>query len=169
MTTAFIAVVRAKTPADSPVLLAAGATAVLSWAELAHCTEPDDVPAVLFDRSPVLPGESADAALAAVLGALTSVDPPARRTEDSPDVVIATVRPVVDTLKWVDAAGIVTGTASRDGHRFVDLPIAARLRVLRAVAHQLAENTPDRLGPPPLTVLTALVSRGATVFGAPSP
>jgi hypothetical protein len=169
MTTAFIAVVRAKTSTDGPALLAAGATAVLSWAELAQCTEADDVPAVLFDRSPGRAGESAEATLAAVLGALTSVDPPARRTEDSPDVVIATVRPVVDTLKWVDAAGTVTGTASREGHRFVGLPIAARLRVLRAVAPQLAESTPNRLGPPPLTVLTALVSRGATVFGAPSP
>jgi hypothetical protein len=168
MTIPFIAVVRAKTSTD-PMLLAAGATTVLSWAELPSCPEADDVPAVLFADSTGCPD---DASLAAVLGALTSVDPLARPAGGSPpigpDVVFATVRPVVDTLKLVDAAGIVTGTASRDGHRFVGSPIAARLRVLRAVAHQLAENAPPE-APPPLAVLSALVRRGVTVLGTPLP
>jgi hypothetical protein len=200
--TGFIAIVRTGSPTECPGLLAAGATAVLSWDELATSTAPDDVPAVLIDQPapsgglvgrPELSGEPGVSELfgaaeevtdlgqlgtdlAAVLATLTSVDPSdpsapdeARATDAIPvgadrNVVIATVRPVIDTLKLVDATGVLTGTAPRDDHRFVGTPIAARLRVLRAVSGDLAD--PGRSGPTAVAGLTALVERGATVFAS---
>lgn len=175
MAAGFVAVIRTGSTADRSALLAAGATAVLSWTELATSGEPDDRPAVLFD--PPDPSSLAPADLAAVLGTLLAVDPlggagggsvPADR-----DVVIATVRPVVDTLKLVDAQGVVTGTAERDEHRFVGTPIAARLRVLRAVSRELADPAPapasapgSGSGPTAVAVLAALARRGATVLGS---
>jgi hypothetical protein len=189
MTAGFVAVVRTNSTANAPALLAAGAIAVLSWAELATSTEPDDVPAVLFDLPdlPELPdvselpdrpdalersngavpisGLAAD--LAAVLRTLTSVDP-----IDDSTVVIATVRPVIDTLKLVDGEGVLTGTAERDEHRFVGTPIAARLRLLRAVSRELecvgtGPGADDpRIGPTPVAVLAALATRGATVLSS---
>jgi hypothetical protein len=204
--TGFIAIVRTGSPTECPGLLAAGATAVLSWDELATSTAADDVPAVLIDQPapagglvgrPELSGEpgvselfgAAEEAtdlgqlgtdLAAVLATLTSVDPAdpeagapdqARSTDAvavgaDRNVVIATVRPVIDTLKLVDATGVLTGTAPRDDHRFVGTPIAARLRVLRAVSGDLADPDPARSGPTAVAVLTALVERGATVFAS---
>jgi hypothetical protein len=163
MASGFIAVVPTGCLADRPALLAAGATSVLSWVELATSDEPDDVPTVLIDGSTL----EAVAEVAAVLGTLTAVDPPAGPVGGSggsvradQDVVIATVRPVVDTLKLVDAEGVLTGTAERDDHRFVGTPIAARLRVLRAVSRELQD------GSAPVAVLAALVRRGATVLGS---
>jgi 2-C-methyl-D-erythritol 4-phosphate cytidylyltransferase len=51
----------------------------------------------------------------------------------SPDAVGAVaVRPVTDTLKWVDADGMVTGTADRERYRVVCSPQAYRPAVLRA-------------------------------------
>jgi len=195
MTTEFVAILRTNSTTNGPALLAAGATAVLSWAELAASTEPDDAPAVLFDvldlsdvpGLPDLPdalgradaslGELA-ADLAAVLQTLASVDPIDDSAGDSirtdRDVVIATVRPVIDTLKLVDGDGVLTGTAERDEHRFVGTPIAARLRVLRAVARELEGVDADpaaadpRIGPTPVAVLAALAGRGATVLGGSS-
>lgn len=163
MTTRFIAVVRGESCADRPALLAAGATIVLNWAELATSTEEDDVPTVLFDGSDAI-GPS-DAHLDQVLDTLMSVDPDRGSTNGSRpadrDVVIATVRPVTDTLKVVDAAGVLIGTAERDEHRFVGTPIAARLRVLRAVSREMPNPTPT-----PVAILSALVARGATVLGS---
>jgi len=208
MTIGFVAVIRTSSTTNGPALLAAGATAVLSWAELATSTEPDDVPAVLFDvlDLPELPdpllrsgGDAPSglvADLAAVLRTLISVDPVDDPVNDSAgaapadgsvgpalggsssggsvrtdrDVVIATVRPVIDTLKLVDGEGVLTGTAERDEHRFVGTPIATRLRVLRAVSRELesAAADPDdpRIGPTPVAVLAALAGRGATVLGS---
>jgi hypothetical protein len=78
-------------------------------------------------------------------------------------VVIVTTGPVTDTLKRVDAAGSVRGTAERDEHRFVRMPIAARLPVLRAVLSDV-----DPAGPSVPRLLTALAGRGVTVIGVRS-
>ena len=215
MATAFIAVVRTGSSTERPALLAAGATAVLSWAELATSGEPDDVPVVLVDELDLgqadlgaadLGAAGLDAAdlgdsglgradsgradlgqaeLAALLNTLIAVDPlggsAGRSVRSDRDVVIATVRPVVDTLKLVDAEGLLIGTADREDHRFVGTPIAARLRVLRAVSRDLerpdlapphpvpsdpALSGPPSSGPSAVAVLAALVRRGATVLGS---
>ena len=171
MTDRFVAVVRSGQD-GSPALRSAlrAADAVLSWTELATCTEADDAPAVLLDLPDgEIPGSEAEAELAArvaaMLATLISVEPP-----DGPagspgradrDVVIATVQPVVDTLKLVDADGVLTGTAQRDEHRFVGTPIAARLRVFRQLSRELSG---DQSGPAPVTVLTAAAGRGVTVL-----
>ena len=183
-TTGFVAVVPAEALAHRPALLAAGASDVLSWADLATSTASDDAPAVLFDvpdLPDLLAAPGSPDRLTAVLRRLTSVDsldgspdgpapglagsagsaPPADH-----DVVIATVRPVIDTLKLVDAAGLLTGTADRNEHRFVGTPIAARLRVLRAVGRELADTAGEQIDPEPVAVLSALVGRGATVLGS---
>jgi hypothetical protein len=183
MTSDFVAVLRAESVAYRPALLAAGARAVLSWSELATSTERDDAPAVLLDVPDLLPRPDAPELgdrLAAVLGALTSVDSPIGSSGGPADasrpaernVVIATVRPVIDTLKLVDAAGVLTGTAERDEHRFVGAPIAARLRVLRAVSREQTGTEREQIGteegqigPSPVAVLAALVGSGATVLG----
>jgi hypothetical protein len=180
MATGFVAVIRPGSATDRRALHAAGATAVLSWAELATSGEPDDRPAVLFSHSEVdrseldQPGLDA-AGLDAVLATLIAVDPPGRSAGGpvpaDRDVVVATVRPVVDTLKLVDAQGILTGTAERDEHRFVGTPIAARLRVLRALSRELECPAPGlggsaAPGPTAVAVLAALVRRGATVLGS---
>jgi hypothetical protein len=187
MTTEFVAVVRAEAMAYRPALLAAGASVVLSWAELATSTEPDDALAVLFDVPDLLalpgavpgalPGAVPDGSgfadqLTAVLSSLPAVDSD-RDSTTGPlpadrDVVIATVRPVIDTLKLVDAAGVLTGTAERDEHRFVGTPIVARLRVLRAAFRELDGTAPGLIPPTPtpVAILAALVARGATVLGS---
>jgi len=191
-TTGFVAVVPAEALAHRPALLAAGASDVLSWADLATSTASDDAPAVLFDvpdLPDLLAAPGSPDRLTAVLRRLTSVDSldgSARGSLDgSPDgpapglagsagsappadhdVVIATVRPVIDTLKLVDAAGLLTGTADRNEHRFVGTPIAARLRVLRAVGRELADTAGEQIDPEPVAVLSALVGRGATVLGS---
>src|SRR3954452_18538961 len=190
MTTGFIAVVRHDARTDRHRLLAAGATAVLTWAELAGSTEPDDVPVVLFGELELdqpAAGHRADGAvvepdrdglraeIAALLDRLTALSPSAAPaptepapTEPAPtepergDVVIATVRPMVDTLKLVDAAGTLIGTAPRDEHRFVGAPIAGRLGTLRAVSRELEGSA--EAGPTAVAVLTALVERGATAL-----
>ena len=191
MTTDFIAVVRTGTTDGRAALLAAGATAVLGWAELATSDAADDTLVVLLE-----PPDASDtgrtglaAALAGVLGPLGSVDPSGpvtgqvtgpvagpvagRAVRADPDVVIATVRPVVDTLKLVAVDNVLTGTAERDDHRFVGTPIATRLRVLRAVCRELTAAGPaDRAGtgPSAVAVLAALVDRGAMVLGGtPAP
>jgi hypothetical protein len=125
-----------------------------SWSELADCTEPDDLPALLFDSTrDEWPADELPAELSAevdgVLSALAALDPASR-------VVVVTTRPVIDTLKLVDAEGTLTGTADRDEHRFVRTPIAVRLRLLREVAEEMVE-------PDPIAVLAALAARGAIV------
>jgi 2-C-methyl-D-erythritol 4-phosphate cytidylyltransferase len=165
MPTAFVAVVLPGSPPVDSVLRAAGATAVLRWSELATSDEPGDTLAVLFD---VGVGQAGAAGLvddvAAVLDALTS----------APEMVVATVRPVTDTLKLVDAEGFLAGTAEREQHRFVGTPIAARLQALRALALNPSDGlgrtdsqdgtSVDGAGPTPLALLVALVERGATVL-----
>ena len=159
MTAGFVAVLLSSPVTARSQLLAAGATAVLTWRELRTCGEPDDAVAVLLDRpDPARPGGPAEqdrlnADLAAALTALSGL----RACEGA---VVATTRPVTDTLKLVDAEGTLTGTADRDEHRFLLTPIALRLRPLRDVAVEL----PD--GPSPISVLTALARRGATVVAS---
>jgi 2-C-methyl-D-erythritol 4-phosphate cytidylyltransferase len=46
---------------------------------------------------------------------------------------VVPVRPVTDTLKWVDEDDVVTGTADREGFRMVYSPQAYRMGVLQAV------------------------------------
>jgi hypothetical protein len=120
-------------------LAAAGALAVLHWSELtepasgAGGTADDDRPAVLLD-----PGQD-PADLRRVLDLLAADgDGPVGRLRGTGDTVVATTRPVTDTLKLVAGDGRLTGTADRERHRFVDLPIAAPLGLLRAAAERLA-------------------------------
>jgi len=160
----FVAVLRvpaaAAFPAARAALLAAGASGVLSWPELAAGPDlDDDVPAVLVDPAEFESAETLAADLAVVLQAL------ALHTAARPTAVIATTRPVIDTLKLVDAAGRLTGTAERDEHRFVGTPIAASLRLLRSVA-QARPGPSGAVSPRPVEVLTALVDRGATVWSS---
>jgi len=185
MTTGFIAVVRHDARTDRHRLLAAGATAVLTWAELAGSTEPDDVPVVLFgELEPDQPAaghravgavvepdrDGLRAEIAALLDRLTALSPstapgatdPAVTGPERGDVVIATVRPMVDTLKLVDAAGTLIGTAPRDEHRLVGAPIAGRLGTLRAVSRELEGSA--EAGPTAVAVLAALVERGAVAL-----
>jgi 2-C-methyl-D-erythritol 4-phosphate cytidylyltransferase len=165
MPTPFVAIVGSATSASVPLglrsrLLAAGAGAVLSWSELTELAagELDDAPAVLFDHT-------ADAApfdvvaladLTAALGALAQVDGALDAVAGSPGAVIVRTRPVTDTLKLVDVAGTLTGTAEREEHRFVGTPIAARLGVLRSV---------PAAGPDPVAILAALDALGVTLIG----
>jgi 2-C-methyl-D-erythritol 4-phosphate cytidylyltransferase len=162
----FVAVLRAA-PAEAaeirPILVTAGASAVLAWSdpELARLSAgpaPDETPVVLVDCA----ADEIDLDRLAddVSAALTAL-------ADHADTVIATVRPVTDTLKLVDAEGVVTGTAERDRHRFVGSPIAMPLRRLRALS--ASETDAGRAGParaePPSAVafLTTLIAGGATV------
>jgi hypothetical protein len=153
MAAGFVAVLRTAPVTGRPQLLAAGATAVLTWPELRACGEADDAVAVLLDL-PGLDGpadpDGLNADLAAALAVFTVTGGP----------VVATTRPVTDTLKLVDAEGTLTGTADRDDHRFLLTPIAVRLRLLRDVAVELPESAS------PIAVLTALARRGATVVAS---
>ncbi|HEY6797019.1 MAG TPA: 2-C-methyl-D-erythritol 4-phosphate cytidylyltransferase [Kineosporiaceae bacterium] len=45
---------------------------------------------------------------------------------------VVPVAPVTDTLKWIDDAGVVTGTADRDAYRLAGSPQAYRVAALRA-------------------------------------
>jgi 2-C-methyl-D-erythritol 4-phosphate cytidylyltransferase len=154
---------------DRSVLIAAGATAVLTWTELQAATEPGDAVAVLLDRSepdrhsPVDLDELVLDVVAAVatLEARDGAAGPPGSAAGVGEAVIVTTRPVIDTLKLVDAEGALTGTADREGHRFVATPIAVRLRLLRAVAAVLPES------PSAIVVLTALARQGVTVLGSP--
>jgi len=168
VTTPFIAVVPAGTSASgiAPRLRAAGATDLLSWAELATSRALGDTLAVLVDLPAADSGaDQLDAevslALVALARALASATP-------GHEVVIATVRPVTDTLKLVDADGVLIGTAARDQHRFVGSPIATRLRLLRDLARDVASDRArdpsSAAGPAVVDVLAALDARGAVVL-----
>jgi hypothetical protein len=170
MTQRFVAVLLNPNPApadaDRAALLAAGAIAVFSWDELPSSPEQhDDVPAVLLDlaeHSADQQGAGLVTGLAASLSALDAVDSAAGRS----GAVIASTRPVTDTLKQVDVDGVLTGTADRNEHRFVATPIAARLQLLRAVSSERGVGSAGR-SPSAAAVLAALVARGATVVGTP--
>jgi hypothetical protein len=152
----FVAVLPGE-PGGRDALFDAGAVAVLTWSELPACTEPDDAVAVLWDPS----AEESDpdrfgADLAAALAIL----------EARPEVVAVTTRPVSDTLKLVDGAGTLTGTADREGHRLVLTPIATRLGPLRTLASQLPAGPAPGAAPTPVAVLTALAARGLPLIPA---
>lgn len=174
MAAGFVAILRSGSPADRAALLAAGATAVVGWGELAAGPEPGDGLAVLFDLVDAadLAGHLADLPVVlSRLAVLTAAGPGPK--------AVATVRPVTDTLKLVDAAGVLAGTADREDHRFVGTPIATRLDLLRALSRDgVLDASPGRslagapdgalraaLGadPSPAAVLAALAGRGVTV------
>ncbi|GAB6901071.1 2-C-methyl-D-erythritol 4-phosphate cytidylyltransferase [Kineosporia succinea] len=143
--TAFVAVIRTdEVPAhERSGLSGAGALAVLTLPELAACAEPDDRVVVLAD-----PGQSAR------MGAVI------RAVEGLHGVVVASVRPVTDTLKRVNEDGALTGTADREHHRFVTLPVATRLGLLRdAVRREPGARTTGE-------ILAAVVAGGATVVAS---
>ncbi len=160
MPTGFVAVLAGPggPPADlRQALLTAGAVAVLTWADLrnAESGEPGDVAAVLLEELEPVDG-TLPADVVAVLSALAEIDGSSEPAAGPAGAVVVTTRPVTDTLKLVDAAGTLVGTAQRDDHRFVGTPLAARLPLLRSVA---------AAGPDPVAVLTALAARGVTVIG----
>jgi hypothetical protein len=156
MPTAFVAVIRADQ--ISPELAAGlatgltgtGARAVRTLGELVSAGssgEPDDVIAVVLDPPPA--GSAPAEQVAAVVGTLTAL---------GEGVVVASVRPVTDTLKQVGPGSALTGTADREHHRVVTVPLAARLGLLRAA---LARD------PQAVTageILAALAAEGATVM-----
>ena len=84
------------------------------------------------------------------------------------DVVAAVpVRPVTDTLKWVDEDDVVRSTADREGFRLVYSPQAHRLRPL---AEALAGATDEELGRAGADVLPRLVQdRGGRLVSVPAP
>jgi 2-C-methyl-D-erythritol 4-phosphate cytidylyltransferase len=84
------------------------------------------------------------------------------------DVVAAVpVRPVTDTLKWVDEDDVVRSTADREGFRMVYSPQAHRLRPLAAA---LAAATDDDLRGAGADVLPRLVQdRGGRLVSVPAP
>jgi hypothetical protein len=156
------------------------AAAVLTWPQLCTGSDPvarkgvsvktatesgvgawDELPAVLID--PVKDGADPEALFTAVLAALRTleaVDGAVDSTERRCRAVIATTKPVTDTLKLVDSDGTVTGTAERDDHRFVATPIVCRFAALREISEEDGESLPS-----PIAVLTALAAHGATVVG----
>jgi hypothetical protein len=160
----FIAVLGQPAPVLADELAAAGARAVLSWPDLvAGLTDDawDDVPAVLVSPSDGPEKGDAGALIAAVtaaLATLAAVDGALESTRDGGSAVIATTRPVTDTLKFVAADGSLTGTADRDEHRYVATPIAAKLCLLRSVSAELPSDEVN-----PVAVLAALARRGTTV------
>ena len=84
------------------------------------------------------------------------------------DVVAAVpVRPVTDTLKWVDADDVVRSTADRGGFRMVYSPQAHRVGPLVAA---LATATDDALRGAGADVLPRLVQdRGGRLVSVPAP
>jgi 2-C-methyl-D-erythritol 4-phosphate cytidylyltransferase len=174
---AFLAVVPVLSPEVGDVLIAAGAAQVLTWAEFAGTpvpapgpgSEPDggDPPVILLDEA----AGGADvplADLAAALERLLAADPGAG--PGSTPCVVATTAPVTDTLKQVDGAGTVRGTAPREQHRFVRAPLAARRALLLAVSDEVDPGAGERAGkgsPPEVAaLLTAMVGRGAAVHAS---
>ena len=89
-------------------------------------------------------------------------------SEASADVVAAVpVRPVTDTLKWVDGDDVVRSTADREGFRMVYSPQAYRLGPLVAA---LAGATDDELRGAGADVLPRLVQdRGGRLVSVPAP
>jgi hypothetical protein len=162
MPAAFIAVLRDHAPAAANEFEAAGALAVLSWAEIAAgLTDQgwDELPAVLVDvASDGIDPAALVAEAIAALSTLQAVDGGADSAHDLSAAVIATTRPMTDTLKLVAADGTLIATAEREDHRFVVTPIAARLRVLRLAAEDLPGAQAS-----PIDVLGALADRGFTV------
>jgi 2-C-methyl-D-erythritol 4-phosphate cytidylyltransferase len=148
----FVAVVSGPL-APGQALLDAGARAVISWPEVPGSDQPDDLAAVLLDGS-WIDDDAGLAELDAVLSALGRIE---HSPSPDPGTVVVTTWPVTDTLKLVDGEGTLTGTADRDDHRFVGPPIAAPLRLLRAVS---------QAGPDPIAVIAALAGRGAAVIAA---
>jgi 2-C-methyl-D-erythritol 4-phosphate cytidylyltransferase len=157
----FIAVLGRPAPVFAAELEAAGAHAVLSWPDLAAGLTDDawdEVPAVLVDVPAKEDSAALIVAVAVALATLAEVDGALAPTRDSVSAVIATTRPVTDTLKFVAADGALTGTADRDEHRYVATPIAAKLCLLRSVSADLPADEVS-----PVAVLAALVERGTTV------
>lgn len=123
---------------------------------LADITAEHDRPVVVHD--PLHPLASA-ALVREVLGALAGAPP---------DVAAAVpVRPVTDTLKWVDEDGVVQGTADRESFRMVYSPQAHRFGSL-VVA--LAAATEDDLRAGGADVLPRIVQRqGGRLMSVPAP
>jgi 2-C-methyl-D-erythritol 4-phosphate cytidylyltransferase len=74
--------------------------------------------------------------------------------QPAPCVVAASVRPVTDTLKWVDEDGIVVGTVDREQFWAVSSPQAYWPAGLQAI---LEAATPEQLGASGAEVLPRLV------------
>jgi len=157
MPTAFVAVIRAEEIPAGPAadlltaLTGTGARSVHTLRDLDTCGEPEDTVALLLDLPPLAAAGQAEqvAAVLATLGELDDVR--------ASGVVVATVRPVTDTLKQVAPSGALTGTADREHHRLVAAPIATRLGLLRAA---LAREPEARTAG---EILAALAWAGASV------
>jgi 2-C-methyl-D-erythritol 4-phosphate cytidylyltransferase len=72
------------------------------------------------------------------------------------------VRPVTDTLKWVDVEGVITGTADREGYRVICSPQAYRVLPFRAAVERLGA-----LGE--LDALASMVGRSGRLVTVPAP
>jgi 2-C-methyl-D-erythritol 4-phosphate cytidylyltransferase len=72
------------------------------------------------------------------------------------------VRPVTDTLKWVDAEGVIAGTADREGYRVICSPQAYRAAPFRAALERLGT-----LGE--LDALASAVGRSGRLVTVPAP
>lgn len=163
----FVAVICAPQAPSRPLPdLAPAGAAVVSWAELVDpgpagrgLTDPQ-LPVVLLDPWPGADPERLLTEVAGALASLEAVNLPIEPGTGS-EAVIATTRPVTDTLKVVGAGGTLVATADRDDHRFVTTPIAVRLWMLREICEDLPVSGPTSS----IAVLRALAGRGATVVG----
>lgn len=153
-------------------LIKVGADTLLPWGDLLAADAPDDRAVVLVVDTVTSPpaepsgraeGEQVSADVAAALRKLIALDPAGNAAPSGPGVVVATTRPVIDTLKLVGSDGAITATADRDRHRHIGAPIATRMRLLRAVHPRL-----EAIGGPirPVQLLAVLASQGARVVGA---
>jgi 2-C-methyl-D-erythritol 4-phosphate cytidylyltransferase len=86
---------------------------------------------------------------------------------ETPCAGVVPIRPVTDTLKWVDEDDVVTGTADRQAFRMVYSPQAYRAGVLAAA---LASAPPEVLRARGAEVLPRLVeAAGGRLLTVPAP
>ena len=132
----------------------------------AHAAQatPGSIPdtAVVIDPAEVADVPALVAAVHVVLNGLTQVE------ETSQAVCVVASRLVTDTLKLVDDAGVLLGTADRDEHRWVSTPLAGPLEVLTAVAGLEPAAAADEASSPSVRpLLEALIRHGVEVRTVP--
>lgn len=134
------------------------------WGALHALEVPADQPVVVHD--PLFSLASA-ALVRAVVDALTGSGPPPSDERTPRCVAAVPMRPVTDTLKWVDETGVIVGTADREQFRMVSSPQAYWPTPLRGL---LADATPEQLRAEGADVLPRLVqAAGGNLIAVPAP
>ncbi len=118
--------------------------------------------AVVIDPAEVRDVADLARAVEAVLDGLAQLE------AETPGGCVVASRMVTDTLKLVDEAGLLLGTAERNDHRWVSAPLAGPLLLLSAVAELPPAPAADEQGSPSVRPLVeALVRRGVEVRAVP--